>query len=158
MAEKHIVVQGAVCLCNFGTSPDNLKVLTNQKNYANDDNGSKKPIATHKDIGSTFEKNTFGSCSKKNNSPCTAVVTKWADFYEDTLLDNGGKILLESSKATCPVGGADCIKIIKHGQMAEPTAQNFDNANEGVQKTLNPMIAAKDMQETEDLNNGVIDG
>jgi len=158
MAEKHIVVQGAMCLCNFGTSPDHLKVLTNKKDYANDDKGNKKPIATHIDIGTTFEKNTFGSCAKKNNLPCTITVTKWADFYEDTVLDNGGQILLETSKATCPIGGPDCIKIVKHGQMAEPTAQNFDNTNDEVQKSLNPMITPKEMTETQPDDSGVIDG
>jgi hypothetical protein len=56
MAEKHIVVQGAQCMCNFGTAPDKLKVLTNQKEYANDKEGSQKPIATTMDIGTTFEK------------------------------------------------------------------------------------------------------
>ncbi|WP_316804298.1 DUF4280 domain-containing protein [Pedobacter nototheniae] len=158
MAEKHIVVQGATCLCNFGTKPDNLKVLTNTKNYANDDKGSKKPIATDKDLGSTFEKNTFGSCAKKNNSPCVATVTKWSAFYESTVLDNGGKILLEDSKATCPIGGTDCIKIIKHGQTAEPGGQNFDNTNKEVQKSLNPMVSAQDMKEDEVVESGVIDG
>jgi len=158
MAEKHIVVQGAVCMCNFGTAPDKLKVLTNQKDYANDDQGSKKPIATDKDIGTTFEKNMFGSCSKMYNKPCTASVTKWSGFYEETILSNGGKILLEDSKATCPIGGTDCIKIIKHGQMAEPTAQNFENVNDEVQKALNPMIAPRDLQEMDEVNDGVIDG
>jgi len=158
MAEKHIVVQGATCLCNFGTKPDKLKVLTNSKNYANDDQGSKKPIATDKDIGSTFESNTFGSCAKKNNSPCTAVVTKWSAFYEKTILDNGGKILLEDSKATCPIGGTDCIKIIQHGQIAQPGEQNFKNTNDDVQKSLNPMVAPADLEEESEMETGVIDG
>lgn len=158
MAEKHIVVQGAMCMCNFGTAPDKLKVLTNTKNFANDDKGSKKPIATDKDIGATFEKNMFGSCVKLYNKPCTAVVTKWSGYYENTLLDNGGKILLEDSKATCPIGGPDCIKIVQHGQMAEPSAQNFDNTNEDVQKSLNPMVSPADMSAKQINQSGVIDG
>lgn len=39
MADKHLVVQGAICMCNFGSAPDRLKVLTNQKEYANDSGG-----------------------------------------------------------------------------------------------------------------------
>ena len=145
MAEKHLVVQGAVCKCNFGTAPDKLKVLTNEKEYANDEKGEKKAVASDKDIGTTFEKNSFGSCAKMNNNPCTATVTEWKGFYEGTTLSNGGKILLEDSLATCPIGGADCIKITKHGQVAEPSAENFENANKEVQKTLNPLIAPSDL-------------
>ncbi|PST83472.1 DUF4280 domain-containing protein [Pedobacter yulinensis] len=139
MAEKHIVVQGAQCMCKFGSAPDKLKVLTHAKEYANDQEGSTKPIATTKDIGATFEKNMFGSCSKMNNRPCNAVVTEWSAYYEDTILSNGGKVLLEDSKATCPVGGKDCIEIIQHGQKAEPSAQNFANADKNVQAQLNPL-------------------
>ncbi|MGQ7853679.1 DUF4280 domain-containing protein [Pedobacter sp. WC2501] len=144
MAEKHIVVQGAQCMCKFGSAPDKLKVLTHTKEYANDKDGSQKSIATTKDIGATFEKNMFGSCSKMNNKPCTATVTKWSGFYEDTVLTNGGKILLEDSKATCPIGGTDCIEIIQHGQKAEASKQNFDNANKDVQSQLNPMSESLD--------------
>lgn len=154
MAEKHIVVQGAQCMCNFGTAPDKLKVLTNTRDFANDKDGSQKPIATTIDIGTTFEKNMFGSCSKMNNKPCTAVVTQWSGFYEDTILSNGGKILLEDSKATCPVGGSDCIRIIHHGQKAEPSKQNQENSNKDVQKQLNPM---SEMIETKVVEDGVID-
>ncbi|GAA4180164.1 MULTISPECIES: DUF4280 domain-containing protein [Sphingobacterium] len=139
MAEKHVVVQGAQCMCNFGTAPDKLKVLTNDKDFANDSQGSKKPIATTKDIGTTFEKNMFGSCSKMNNKPCNAVVQSWSGFYPDTILSNGGKVLLEDSKASCPIGGADCIRVIQHGQQAEPSQKNIDNSSKEVQGQLNPM-------------------
>lgn len=95
MAEKHVVVQGAQCMCKFGTSPDKLKVLTNTDEFVNDKDAAKKSIASTVDIGATFEKNMFGSCSKLNNKPCNAVVSAWSDFYEDITLKNGGKILLE---------------------------------------------------------------
>jgi hypothetical protein len=144
MAEKHIVVQGAQCMCKFGSAPDKLKVLTNKKEFANDKDGSKKPIATTKDINATFEKNMFGSCSKMNNRSCQATVTKWSGFYEDTILSNGGKILLEDSKATCPIGTTDCIEIVQHGQQSEASKQNFANANSNVQSQLNPMAASVD--------------
>jgi hypothetical protein len=144
MAEKHIVVQGAQCMCKFGSAPDKLKVLTHTKEYANDKDGSQKSIGTTMDIGPTFEKNMFGSCSKMYNKPCNAVVTKWSCFYEDTILTNGGKILLEDSKATCPIGGPDCIEIVQHGQKAEASKQNFNNANKDVQSQLNPMSDSLD--------------
>lgn len=150
MAEKFIVVQGALCMCNFGTAPDKLKVLSNQKEYVNDKDGSKKLIATDKDIGMTMEKNMFGSCSKMNNKPCTATVTQWKNFYEDAVLSNGGKILLEDSKATCPIGGPDCIKVLFHGQVMEPSAQNFENSPKEVQSAINPLTGpAEETKESE---------
>ncbi len=88
MAGKHLVVDGAMCMCNFGTSPDNLKVKTHQQEYANDKDGAAKYIASTKDIGSTFQKNSFGSCAKQKNNPCTAVVTEWKGFYEHTQYRN----------------------------------------------------------------------
>lgn len=146
MAEKHIVVQGATCKCNFGTAPDKLKVLTQSKRFANDKDGAKKLIATHKDIGSTLEKNTFGSCAKQNNNPCTATITEWSGQYDKvTLEDNSGNPLLEDSKATCPIGGKDCIIILKHGQMTEVSKQNFKNVNADVLAQINPLVSKKDM-------------
>lgn len=158
MAEKHIIVQGAICQCNFGTIPDKLKVLTNTKNFGNDQNGKQKPIASTLDIGPTFEKNMFGSCLKKNNTPCIAIVTQWSGCYEQSFLENGAKVLLEDSKATCPIGGTDCIKIIHHGQVAEPSLKNFENVDKDVQKNLNPIISPMDIIKPKNVNPGIIDG
>jgi len=141
MSQKHLVCQGALCKCKFGSTPDKLKVLTQSKRYINDKDGSEKLMATHKDIGKTFEKNTFGSCAKMNNNPCQVVVTEWSGFYEKiTLEDNKGKALLEDSKATCPIGSKDCITIIKHGQIAEPSAKNVKNASPQAVAELCPLI------------------
>lgn len=141
MSEKHLVCQGAICRCSFGTTPDTLKVLTQSKRYINDKDASKKLVATHKDIGKTFEKNTFGSCAKMNNNPCQAVVTEWSGYYEKiTLEDNKGKALLEDSKATCPIGGKDCITIIDHGQTSEVSSQNMKNADPEVMVELCPFF------------------
>lgn len=68
MAEKHIVVQGAVCKCQFGQLVDKIKVLSHKKHYANDKDASKKLIVTTNEIGgATLEKNTFGNCPKNGN-------------------------------------------------------------------------------------------
>ena len=141
MSQKHLVCQGALCKCNFGTAPDKLKVKTQSKRYINDAKGSTKLMATHKDIGKTFEKNNFGSCAKLNNNPCQVVVTEWSGFYEKvTLEDNKGHALLEDSKATCPIGSKDCITIIKHGQIAEVSQQNMKNANKEAVTELCPLM------------------
>lgn len=138
MAEKHLVCQGAMCMCKFGTTPDKLKVLSHTKEYINDSESSQKLLASTMEIGPTFEKGTFGSCKKQNNNPCVAIVTEWKGVYEQVSLSNGGKILLEDSKATCPIGGSDCIEITFHGQVAEIGQQNVDNADDEVMAQLYP--------------------
>lgn len=147
MSEKHIVVQGATVKCKFSVEPklDKLKVKTQSKHYANDKDASKKLIATDKEIGQTLEKNTFGKCKMQPNGsgdylPCQAVITKWSGFYDKVTLSNKGKILLESSKATCPIGGPDCITIDKHGQKAEPGKQNAKKAKPQVSNQINPLV------------------
>ena len=153
MSEKHLVCQGAICSCNFGTFPDKLKVLTQSKRFINDKDGSTKLMATNMDIGAaTFEKNTFGPCKMQpipggGYKPCQIIVTAWSGFYEKiTLQDNGGKALLEDSKATCPIGGPDCIKIDNHGQISEVSAQNLKNADEEVLAELMPFVDLKEVE------------
>ena len=151
MSEKHLVCHGATCQCKFGTTPDKLTVKTQSKRFIND--ASKKLMATHVDIGKTFEKNTFGSCKKMNNNPCQAVVTQWSGFYEKIMLeDNQGKALLEDSKATCPVGGPDCIEIINHGQTAEASSQNVKNTDKEVLVEIIPFANFLDDESLIHLN------
>jgi hypothetical protein len=159
MAEKKVVVQGAKLQCQFSVEPktDNLKVLSQSKHYANDSKGEEKLIATDKDIGQTLEKNTFGKCKKQPNGsgdylPCQAVITKWSGFYEKMTLSNKGKVLLEDSKATCPMGAPDCITIKHAGQKAEISKDNVMKANNRVLQILNPMV---NMQKIKNDLNGV---
>ncbi|MGC5745991.1 DUF4280 domain-containing protein [Chryseobacterium sp. NFX27] len=148
MAEKHIVVQGAMCKCQFGQVPDKLKVLSHQKEYANDKNASKKLIVTTKEIGAaTFEKNTFGNCTKMGvpPPPCKIMVTEWQNFYDKVQLNNNGYIILEDSKAVCAIAGTPCIEIIDHGQRTEGSPQNFKNADPDVQQQINPLVNPEEM-------------
>ena len=141
MSSKHLVCQGAICKCNFGTLPDKLIVKTQKRHYINDKEGKEKLTATNKEIGNPFEKNTFGNCSKLNNKPCKVTVTAWSGFYDKiTIEDNKGKALLEDSKATCPIGSKDCISIINHGQIAELNQQNIKNSRPEVINDLCPFI------------------
>ena len=161
MAEKHIVVQGAMCKCQFGQTPDNLKVLTHQKEYANDKSASKKLIVTTKEIGAaTFEKNTFGNCTKMGvpPPPCKIMVTEWQNFYDKVQLSNGGYIILEDSKAVCAVAGTPCIEIIDHGQRAEASQQNFKNADQDVQQQINPLVDSESMYKEQSSMTGVQEG
>jgi len=147
MSEKHVVVQGATLKCKFSVEPktDILKVKSQDKHYANDKDAEKKLIATDKEIGQTLEKNTFGKCKMQPNGsgdylPCQATVTKWSGFYEKVILSNKGKILLEDSKGTCPIGGPDCITVDKHGQKAEPGKENAKKAKPQVNNQINPLV------------------
>lgn len=146
MSQKHLVCNGAVCQCKFGTTPDKLKVQQTDY-YINEQDPSKKAIANTLDIGQPFEANTFGSCKKMNNNPCKPAITQWQDFYEKVTLQNGGKILLENSKAICSVGGSPCVEITFHGQVAEVSKNNVNKADEQVQVILNPLVVAKEEKE-----------
>ncbi|MFC5047420.1 DUF4280 domain-containing protein [Aquimarina hainanensis] len=144
MSQKYAVVQGAICECQFGDFPDKLKILSHQKYYANDAEGSEKLIATSMELGgSTFEKNTFGQCKLQPTGssfkPCQIVVTQWDGFYENVELSNGGKTLLEDSKAICPIAGSPCISILHHGQSMEVSASSTDNTNPDTHNQMNPL-------------------
>ncbi|TDW50121.1 uncharacterized protein DUF4280 [Flavobacterium sp. 270] len=162
MSEKHYVVQGAVCQCSLSVAPetDKIVVKTQGKHFGNEKETSKKLLATTKEIGQTLEKNTFGKCKKQPTGndfkPCQAVITKWTGFYEKVTLSNQGKILLEDSKATCPLGAPDCIKIIDHGQIAEPSEQNFKTINPMLHNMINPMVDVRDLYTQEAKHEGII--
>lgn len=157
MSKKAIVVQGAICKCQFGNTPDKIKVLSHQKEFANDSEGAKKLIVTTLEVGGvTLEKNCFGSCNLQRNRPCKAVISEWQDYYEDVTLSNGGYIILENSKAICPMAGSPCIEITHHGQLAQPSEQNFKNADEDVQGQLNPMVDMNEVLQAEPTHNGLI--
>ncbi|CAD0008145.1 DUF4280 domain-containing protein [Flavobacterium salmonis] len=152
MAEKHFVVQGATCQCKFSVEPkkDTLKVKTHSKHYANDKDVKDKLIATDKEIGQTLEKNTFGKCKMQPNGsgdylPCQATITKWSGLYEKVTLSNQGKILLEDSKGTCPIGGPDCIIIKDHGQTSEVSKKNIENSKPEVLNEILPGVNFEDL-------------
>ena len=146
MSQKHLVCQGATCQCQFGNAPDKLKVLTQTKAFINEEEPQEKLVATTADVGATFEKNTFGLCQMQplpggGYKPCQAMVTQWSGAYENvTYEENNGHPLLEDSKATCPIGGKDCISIINHGQVSEITKVNIINANPAKITMINPFV------------------
>ena len=139
MATKHLVVDGAICMCNFGATPDFLKVISHKKEYGNDAQGVKKLIAGTKDIGCPFYAGTFGVCVK-TRAVCKSAVTQWSGYYSKTELSNKGNPLLEDSKATCPIGGTDCIRIVFHGQITEINKPNLFATKPQITKILNPAV------------------
>lgn len=153
MSSKYVVVQDALCECEFGDFPDKLKVLSQQKIYANDNKASSKLIATTMEIGgATFEKNTFGQCKMQpmgsSFKPCQIVITKWEGSYENVVLTNGGQILLEDSKAICPIGGSPCISVLFHGQTNEQSINSSGESTE-IAEQINPLVDLEDLQAPE---------
>lgn len=159
MSEKHVVVQGAICECQFGFVPDTLKVISHQYEYANDKDGSQKLIATTLEVGQPFQAKTFGQCKLQptgsSYKPCQPAITEWTGFYENVTLKNGGKIITEDSKATCAIAGSPCVKISNHGQIAEASQQNMDNADEDTQAQLNPMVNPADVNAPKQTSEGI---
>jgi len=161
MSGKHVVVHGAKLKCKFSEMPqtDVLKVKSQSKHFANDKDAYKKLIATTKEIGQTLEKNTFGNCKLQptgsSYKPCQAAITKWSDFYDKITLSNQGKILTEDSKATCPIGGVDCISVANHGQEAEPSKQNVKNAKELMSNQINPLVDIGELKESLEENDSI---
>lgn len=161
MSQKYAVIQGAICKCQFGDFPDKLKVLSHKKYYANDPDGTDKLIATTMELGgATFEKNTFGQCKLQPTGssfkPCQIVVTKWDQFYENIEFSNGGKIILEDSKATCPISGSPCISVIKHGQSMAGSSSSAEESNQEVQQQINPMVDVHNLEEDSDIKEVVL--
>lgn len=157
MSSKHVVVQGATIKCEHSVDPsktDKLKVKSHSKHYANDKEGSDKLIATDKEIGQTLDANTFGKCKLQplgngDYNICQCKVQKWSGCYKKVTLSNGGKILTENSKGTCPLGTPDCLSVVKHGQTGEPSnKQAKDNPNKD-----NPVNNTKKVAEQMDEEN-----
>ena len=162
MSDKHIIVHGATVKCKFSVEPklDKIQVLSQKKHYANDSDGSEKLIATTKEIGQTLEKNTFGKCKlQPTNSdflPCQAVITKWSNFYKNVTLSNKGQILTEESKATCPIGGPDCITIDKHGQKGAASSQDANKTDDETANDINPAADMSGFKQDENQKQGVV--
>lgn len=149
MSQKEIIVQGATCKCQYGDQTDKLKVLTQQKHYVNDKEGGEKLIASHVDVGMTFEKNTFGQCKMQPRgssfAPCIPALNKWQGMYEDMVLINDGQVLVEDSKGICTIAGSPCISFVKTGQKANPSKQNIENADEETDSQVNPLVNMKEL-------------
>ena len=124
MADKHFVVQGAVCQCRFGTGSSKLQV-PNTNEYMNDHSGSTRPVASSKELGNPFMPATFGRCSLTQNA-CAPAISQWRDTSPHIILANDGKILTENSKAYCTVAGTACITVTHHGQTPSSTTNDTD--------------------------------
>lgn len=157
MSTGHVLVDGAMCKCQFGDVPDILVVQSQQKEYINDGNGSKKLIANTIDVGTPFKAKTFGQCKLQPTpggfKPCVPAITEWTAFYDKVQLSNQGQILTEKSMATCAISGSPCVSIEWHGQTAAAGSADVREEDEQAQSQLNPLVKAEAFVEiTEPIN------
>jgi hypothetical protein len=54
--------------------------------------------------------------------------------------------LIEDSKATCPIGGKDCIEVVHHGQKIELSKTNVMKARVMLSNQINPLIDMESLQ------------
>lgn len=141
MADKHFIVQGALCKCNFGSMPAKIQVSTDAE-YMNDASGNSKPVAGSNETGNPFLPGTFGLCAL-THKPCIPNITQWQNALPGVTLSNGGKILTEKSTAVCAIPGSSCICIIHHGQTACITNKSTPESGSATRQALNPLVATR---------------
>lgn len=135
MAGKEFIVDGAVCMCKYGTAPGKLQVT--------DDflcmNGG-KPAASTMLLGNVMYPPGCGSCRVNPlfPKPCVPAVTVWTGQY-DPITFMYGHPLTDASKGTCSNGGPDCIEFVQTGQIPVPGAKQMAQATAEHQGELDPM-------------------
>ena len=129
------VVNGAICLCKFGTAPGFLKVMDNQVVYMNG-----KLAATDKTLGNPLEAPGFCQCKKSwPPKPCTPSLVKWTGVYDGVSINSSSSPFLGISKGTCILGCQDCISFQTTGQIAIPGTSQISNSALCLQADINPL-------------------
>ena len=94
---QEYVCDGAICRCDKGSLPSQLRVLSNQTVQVQG-----KLMAT------TLDKMfmPFGTCLMKNNTPCVPALLLWQDYFEKaSLMSPAQHPLLEKSTVKCALSG-----------------------------------------------------
>ncbi|NDV64656.1 PAAR-like protein [Bacteroides sp. 224] len=134
---KEFIVDGAFCMCKFGTAPARLKVSNHQLAYMNGD----KPTATTLSLGNTFYPPGFAVCrvSPLTPKPCTPAIIQWSNAYKKLEISVGGYALTDKSKGTCASGCPNCISITMTGQLDLPGIGQMENATSILQNEMDPL-------------------
>ena len=129
------VVNGAICLCKFGTAPGFLKVLNDQAVCMNG-----KLAATDKTLGNVFEGTGFTMCKKSwPPRPCTPSIVNWSGAYDGVSINGSSSPLLGTSKGTCAMGCTDCISFQTSGQIPIPNEQQVMKSAMALRNDINPL-------------------
>ena len=134
---KEFIVDGALCMCKFGTTPARLKVSDHQKAYMN----GEKPVATTLSLGNAFYPPAFTVCriSPLTPKPCTPAIVNWTNSYQKLVIAAGGFVLTDQSKGTCASGCPNCIDIMMTGQMGLPGIGQMLSASSALQNEMDPL-------------------
>lgn len=139
-----LICDGASCVCDQAKSPApiKLKVVSQQKYYINDADGSKKLIATvdDKDITSL----NFSQCKIPDPSKPVACTTslQWQQFYESMEVA-GLKVLTEKSIGMCSKGGKVTVKL--NGQEQTVSQQHREDALAATAPAVNAAVSEADI-------------
>ncbi|MDR2145967.1 MAG: DUF4280 domain-containing protein [Tannerella sp.] len=116
MKEK-FAVDGAPCMCNFGTAPARMKVTDQKFAHIN----GKSLAGTSMNLGNVFYPPAFAVCRASwPPKTCVPNVVMWSDTFTKAKVNRIATLLTDQSKATCVMGGMDCIRFISHGQIPMP--------------------------------------
>jgi len=115
--EEKFAVDGALCMCNFGTAPARMKVIDQKFAHIN----SRSLAGTSMNLGSCFYPPYFAVCKASwPPKPCAPNVVQWSNTFEKAQVNRIASLLTDRSKATCAIGGTDCISFVWHGQIPLP--------------------------------------
>lgn len=107
---QEYVCNGALCRCDKGSLPSQLRVLSNQTVHVQG-----KLMATTLD--KVFV--PFGTCLMKNNTPCVPALLMWQGYFEKvSLMAPAQHPLLEKSTIRCALGGQ--VSIVSTLQIRVP--------------------------------------
>ena len=116
MGEK-FAVDGAICMCTFGTVPGRMQVIDQQFAHIN----GQSLAGTSMNLGCAFYPPYFAICkSTWPPRPCVPSVVQWSNTFTKVKVNRIATLLTNRSKATCAMGGVDCISFIFHGQIPFP--------------------------------------
>lgn len=132
--DEKFAVDGAICMCAFGTTPGKMRVTDQDFTHIN---GSSL-AGTSMNLGNVFYPPGFTVCKASWPSrPCTANVVAWSDTFTKVKVNGVATLLTSRSKATCALGVPGCIRFVNHGQIpmpatlsAHPLAEQLDPTGE----------------------------
>lgn len=145
MIIKKVIFENNLSL-DFGAANQRRVYGFTYENFEND-----ILIATDKEIGQTMQRNSFGKCNKQPSGtdylPCQINITKWNGVYQKVTYSRKGRVLLEDSKATCPMGAPNCITITDHGQTANLSQKNINNTAPQILAEILPRVNFHDFDD-----------
>lgn len=134
--KRIFTVDGAICMCKFGTAPGILKIIDQHFVHVN----GKKLAATTLNLGDVFQPPGFAVCRATwPPRPCTPAVTGWTLPFEKVKINRMASILTNESMGTCASGCPDCISFVTNGQFALPGVMQLKDASGIFQGDLDPV-------------------